>query len=164
LIHGPEHDVLTRYVTAAFQVDADYIVRVTGDCPLISSTSISKVVNTATKNGLDFVTNASPKYRTTPDGMDVEVLSKRALAWLHNNALSVEHREHVTKKLYEKKEPSLSYGFIINDFDLSHIKISIDTKEEFDNMVNEMNKVKEKINKITNEHGPRSVFKFSGFG
>src|SRR5262245_13091917 len=33
---GPEHDVLHRYYSAAYVHEADNIIRVTGDCPLIS--------------------------------------------------------------------------------------------------------------------------------
>ena len=162
VIQGDEHDVLSRYVTAAFQTDADYIVRVTGDCPMIISTIISKCVNVATKNHLDFVTNAHPELRTSIDGLDVEVMSRNALAWLHNNALTAHDREHVTKKLNEYKAAGLSYGFILNDFDLSHIKLSIDTKEEYEAMINELDKVKKKSSILMHKYGENSVYRFSG--
>jgi spore coat polysaccharide biosynthesis protein SpsF (cytidylyltransferase family) len=162
VIQGDENDVLSRFVTAAFQVDADFIVRITADCPMIISTVISKCCNVATKNNLDFVTNAHPEYRTSIDGLDVEVMSRKALAWLHNNALTATDREHVTKKLYDGKIPELKYGFILNDFDLSHIKLSIDTKQEYESMVEEINKVGRKKTALWYRYGENSVYRFSG--
>ena len=40
---GPENDLLSRYVTAAKEYDADVIVRVTADCPFIDPDLIKKV-------------------------------------------------------------------------------------------------------------------------
>jgi len=36
-IRGPEMDVLSRYVKAARETEATHIVRITADCPLLSS-------------------------------------------------------------------------------------------------------------------------------
>ena len=159
VIQGDEHDVLSRYVTSAYQTDADYIVRITGDCPALFSTIISKCVNIALKSNLDFVSNAPPHLRTSIDGHDCEILSRKALSYIHNNAMTAIDREHVTRILYESKCPSLKYGMVLNNIDMSHIKLSIDTPQEYEAMSKELEKVKIKADKIMRLYGKDSVYK-----
>jgi spore coat polysaccharide biosynthesis protein SpsF len=130
IIQGPEHDVLKRYVIAAEKLNSDYIVRVTSDCPFIPPYIISKAINLAVHDNLDYLTNADPRFRTAPDGHDVEVMSRRLLTWLDETAKDPRHREHVTNLLLEETPPWLSKGDIIGFVDMSSIKLSVDTAED----------------------------------
>ena len=135
---GNEKDVLSRYVKAAKDLGADYTVRITADCIHHETHLIAKHIKTALIKERDYTTNIL--HRTFKEGLDVEVVSKRLLEWLDENAKSAEDREHVTTLigpgkpfpfLDEYSSPNIAH--IIQKFDESKIKTSIDTREDFDN-------------------------------
>ena len=47
ILEGPEQDVLTRYRMALDRYESDYVVRITGDCPLIPPYMISRLISLA---------------------------------------------------------------------------------------------------------------------
>ena len=99
---GSENDVLDRYLGAAREHQAEAIVRVTADCPLIDPEISDSVVNEFVQRGADYASNVFP--RTYPRGLDTEVFTRDALeqAWKH--ATEPHQREHVTPYLYEHPE------------------------------------------------------------
>lgn len=78
---GELYDVLDRYYQAALFAEADVIVRITADCPMIAPQEIDRVVQAFQDSGADFAANRLPPpfKRTTPIGMDCEVCSFQAL-------------------------------------------------------------------------------------
>lgn len=103
---GSLHDVLDRYYQAAKTQQADVIVRITADCPLIDPALIDHIVQLITDNRsltADFACNRLPPpfTRTFPIGLDVEACTFAALerAWRESDAPF--HREHVMPFLYE---------------------------------------------------------------
>lgn len=130
---GSEDDVLSRYVRMADQLDPDYIVRVTGDCPLLPDALIGKAINVATKNKCDYASNVDEHIRTAVDGFDIEVMSRRALKWVNENAKEPKEREHVTLALRSGRIPAdFKVGHIIGYIDQSNLKLSIDTEEDLE--------------------------------
>jgi spore coat polysaccharide biosynthesis protein SpsF len=114
---GSENDVLDRYYQAANQLDANIIVRITSDCPLIDPEIIDSVIEAIfiedTANNFspqseynnaiyDFVSNRLPPpwHRTYPIGLDVEVVTYRALEQAWKEAKEPFQREHVMPYLY----------------------------------------------------------------
>jgi spore coat polysaccharide biosynthesis protein SpsF len=136
IVQGPENDVLERYLIAAQKTNADYIVRVTSDCPFIPPFIISKAIGLAVKDNLDYLTNADPRFRTAPDGHDVEVISRRLLDWLGQNAKDAVDREHVTTYLQRAMPDWATKGDIIGFVDMfkPEMKLSIDTPEDLERM------------------------------
>lgn len=104
VFRGSENDVLQRYFGAAQLVDADIIVRITGDCPLIDPKLIDHLVDFYLKNrqNYDYVSNTLK--RTYPRGMDLEVFSLKALKEANSLAQKFEEREHVTPYIYRHPE------------------------------------------------------------
>lgn len=96
---GSERDVLDRYFQAATEFDVDTVVRVTGDCPLISPEVIDRIVRVYFERDGDYVTNTL--HYTYPDGLDVEALSYDALRDAWENSTDASDREHVTKYVRE---------------------------------------------------------------
>lgn len=96
---GSATDVLDRYLKAAHLVNADVVVRVTGDCPLWCPQVGSRVVRRFLKGGYDYVSNVFP-WRTWPDGLDTEVMSMATLKLLWEKAQLPSDREHVTQYLH----------------------------------------------------------------
>ncbi len=129
---GPEQDVLTRYHKAMQIMNADFVVRLTSDCPLILDYMISKHVNTAIFQNYDYVNNVDEKCRMVADGYDCEVLSKKALNWLNKNAIDNGDREHVTTYLRAFRPSNLSMAFVPMKIDTSEIKMSLDTEEDLE--------------------------------
>lgn len=105
---GNLFDVLDRYYQTARHAKADYIVRVTADCPVIDPALIDDAVNALLDGEYDFVANRLPPPfpRTYPIGLDVEVCTFAALERAWKESTEVFHREHVMPFLYEGVELS----------------------------------------------------------
>lgn len=126
---GSENNVLSRYYEAATQYNADIIVRLTSDCPIIDPEIIDEVISAFyEKSGeVDYASNTLK--RTYPRGMDVEVFSYKALKYSYINASSVAETEHVTPFIYQN--PDLFNLFsIVNDSDQSKHRWTVDTIED----------------------------------
>jgi len=131
VIEGDEENVLSRYQKMAETHDADYVVRVTSDCPRIPEFIISKHIMVALKNHYDYFSNVHEGIRTAPDGFDCEVISRKALEWLSDNAKEPYNREHVTPLLRTNPPAWMSRGLNLGHNDMHHIKLSVDTREDF---------------------------------
>jgi spore coat polysaccharide biosynthesis protein SpsF len=92
---GSEDDVLDRYRQAARAFDADAVVRITSDCPLMDPAVIDRVVGEFLGHaGVDYCSNVL--RRTFPRGLDVEVIRRQALERAAADARLLHQREHVT--------------------------------------------------------------------
>jgi spore coat polysaccharide biosynthesis protein SpsF len=99
VFRGDERDVLGRMLGAARMAEADLVVRVTGDCPLIDPDVVDQVVSELGHH--DLASNAI--NRTFPRGLDTEVLTRDALERIAELATSPESREHVTWFAYQER-------------------------------------------------------------
>lgn len=159
VIEGPEDDVLLRYRIAMERLKADYVVRITGDCPLIPPYLITKHIKVAVANGYDYCSNVDENCRTAIDGHDVEVMSRRALEWADENAKDPAQREHVTLALRQGGLPEdFKIGHVLGHLDQSHIKLSIDTPDDLERVRVEYERAKrmhanaEQMNGRNNAH------------
>lgn len=158
---GPENDVLTRYKLAADAFESDYIVRITGDCPMIQDYMISKHVTVAVANGYDYAANCYEEYRTVLDGMDVEIFSKKLLDWMHDSAENNYDREHVTAIVRERPPSWAKMAFIgMSPFDFSKIKLSVDTEEDLDRVREAYAAAKKKDKEAIKRFGKQHVHHF----
>lgn len=129
---GSENDVLARYYLAAKNNNADIIVRITSDCPLIDPIVTDEIVNFyKDKEVYDIVTNASGDLskRTYPRGLDTEVFSFNALGKAYEQADKQHQREHVTPYIYENNPMIYYYK---NKIDYSMYRWTLDTEEDFE--------------------------------
>jgi len=92
---------------AARTFNADIIVRITADCPLMDPKVIDRTVTAFMDKypQAQFGTNRGKDRieRTYPIGMDVEVMTREVLEMAHEEAGEAYHREHVTPFLYEAR-------------------------------------------------------------
>jgi spore coat polysaccharide biosynthesis protein SpsF (cytidylyltransferase family) len=99
-IRGSETDVLDRYHEAAAKTQADVVVRITADCPLIDPEVVGRMLAKRETEELDYAGNATgalpPGRKRFPDGLDCEVFTKAALELAHSEATDAYDREHVT--------------------------------------------------------------------
>lgn len=160
VFEGHEDNVLDRFYQANMIYKGDYIVRITSDCPLIPSYLISKAINVCVKNNFDYVSNVDPLTRTCPDGHDVEVMSKRALEWAYRESLEQAEKEHVTLILRSNKIPDFfKVGHIIGHTQDVDKKISLDTKDDLENIKEEYTKVKKCLDNAFEKSGPKSIYR-----
>lgn len=129
---GDENDVLSRYVEAARGFGADFIVRITGDCPMIPPWVIMRTAALSIENQYDYCSNVDERFRTALDGADCEVVSKSLLEYLGQTARDAEDREHVTTLARRCPPPWARLGFVTGHFDLSWMKLSVDTPEDLE--------------------------------
>lgn len=157
VIEGPEHEVIDRYKIMAEKFKPDYIVRVTSDCVLLPPFLITKHIKTAVMNEYDYVSNVDPRFRTSPDGYDCEVISKRMLNWTYDNATAAADKEHVTSLIRTVPPSWAKMGVIINNFDFSQIKISLDTPEDLKEITRLYFEIKNKTARAVEMYGEGSV-------
>jgi spore coat polysaccharide biosynthesis protein SpsF len=105
---GSLYDVLDRYYQSAKEAKADYVVRITADCPVIDPELIDNVVDTLLEGEYDFVCNRLPPpwTRTYPIGLDVEACTFKVLAKAWKEAKEPQHREHAMPYFYEEVQLS----------------------------------------------------------
>ncbi len=99
---GHPEDVLDRFYHAANRFDAEVIVRLTADCPLLDPQVSSQVLVLFSRGGLDYASNTLPP--SYPDGLDTEVFSIQALTRAWMEATLPSEREHVTPYLWKRPE------------------------------------------------------------
>lgn len=128
---GSPLDVLDRYYQAAKQYQANIIVRLTGDCPLIDPRLIDDVVKALVDQQVDFACNRLPPpfARTYPIGLDVEASTIAALENAWRNADQKHEREHVFPYLYAV--PGRFKVIQLNHSEnLGHLRWTLDTPED----------------------------------
>jgi spore coat polysaccharide biosynthesis protein SpsF len=127
MFRGDEQDVLDRYYRAAQAYQAQVVVRITSDCPLIDPGVVDKVVAAFLDARPDYASNCLE--RTYPRGLDTEVMTLAALerAWLQ--AGEPYQRAHVTPYLHQN--PGLfKLLSVTDDRDHSHYRWTVDTPED----------------------------------
>ena len=92
VFRGSEENVLERVVGAAEMLNAQVIVEITGDCPIIDPILVEKTIQLYLDSQIDYVSNSL--IRSYPDGMDTQVFSLENLkksATLTSDPLDLEH-------------------------------------------------------------------------
>lgn len=104
VFRGSTFDLLDRHYQAAKKFNADAIVKIPSDCPLIDPEIIDKVIlyYIGNKEKYDFVSNLHPP--SYPDGNDVEIMSFKTLETAWKEARKDFEREHTTPYIWENPE------------------------------------------------------------
>lgn len=126
---GSEEDVIDRYHGAARQFEAEAVVRITADCPLLDAAVMDRVLAAFLENRPDYASNTL--VRTYPRGLDTEVFTRAALEAAWREASAKEHRVHVTPYLY--LTPGRFRTFSVEDSpDYSDLRLTVDTEEDLE--------------------------------
>ncbi len=124
---GSEQDVLDRYYQAALRYEADAVVRVTADCPLIDPEIIDKTVRAFLREGADYASNCVE--RTFPRGLDTEIFAFQVLDAAWRDACRPYERAHVTPYIYENPG-RFKILSVVGDEDYSAYRWTVDTSED----------------------------------
>lgn len=128
LVGGPRDDVLARYVLAAQSSKADVIVRITGDCPLLCPEVASEVLGWVAGGSYVYATNDT-RVSGWPDGLDVQVFTRKILEQAHLGTRHQFDREHVCPYM----ERNTFYRLVERPVDaFSTAKLSVDTQADLD--------------------------------
>lgn len=133
---GSEKNVFSRFYNCLKKYDLKYIIRISGDSPLIDPKIIDKILKLKEKSkNFDLITNIFP--RSYPVGQSVELIPKSTFEKLKKIELNPEHKEHVTKYIYENN----NMFKIINMKNIenqSSIRLVVDTRNDLkliDNLI-----------------------------
>ena len=101
IFRGDCNDLVNRYLNAAEQHKLDFVVRVTGDCPLVDGETLDYCIDQCVQfDGFDLATTKG----NFPVGIDFEIYSSKAMHDLAKNNLTNEEREHLTLGFYQRSE------------------------------------------------------------
>lgn len=92
---GSETDVLGRYRGAAAMVDANVIIRVTSDCPLIDYSVIEQLIALRDETAADYASNGLLRI-DWPHGLDCEIFTRKVLESAVASTSDPYDHEHVT--------------------------------------------------------------------
>ncbi len=101
---GSQFDVLDRYYQAALRFQAEVVVRITADCPVMDPVLVDETVEAFLSGGVDFAATRLPPpwHRTYPIGLDIEVCSFAGLEKAWKEATLPFEREHVMPYFYDQ--------------------------------------------------------------
>jgi len=134
---GSETDVLGRMYDAAATSDADVVVRITADCPLLSPAYIDTAVDHLRTNNLKYV--SSPRDGTFPIGVSSEVFTFDSFTEVESASSDPAYREHVTP-LYYKSDDRFRTGTIDSSMvfdepqlrDRSELRLTLDEVDDYE--------------------------------
>ena len=131
---GDEHNLVSRYLEAAKAHNADYIIRITADCPFVDPDIIDNMIKKILSNKLDFITNVFPP--SWPDGLDITIFSIKTLLKTNKYASLNSDKEHVVPWMWKnsnlKNKNMLKAFNHIAPMDMRKYRWTLDTKEDYD--------------------------------
>lgn len=128
---GDERDVLSRYAGAAAQYQADVVVRLTADCPLIDPAVVTDVIAHYLEKAGTRVYVSNTLRRTFPRGMDVEVFSRALLLEADRKATTSHDREHVTPYLIRNDHNDITQHNVECWRNLSSYRFTLDYAKDY---------------------------------
>ena len=126
---GSTSDVLDRYRQAAQEHDAEAIVRITSDCPLIDPSLIDEVVTKFLNHCPDYASNTL--VRSYPRGLDTEVIAREALERAWRDSKVPADRAHVTPYIYLHPD-QFRLVSVRGTSDFSDLRWTVDTQVDLD--------------------------------
>ncbi len=126
---GHPTNVLSRFQELECIYRPNYIVRVTGDCPLIDASLPDDLINHMIINsGTDYVSNTLS--RTYPHGHDVEAFKASLLQKESFSAFDELSYEHVTPFIYNSVEFRSDNYSMPHQKDFSWMRLTLDYAED----------------------------------
>lgn len=127
---GSEEDVLDRFYKTAIRYNAEAVVRVTPDCPLLDPSIVDTIIAKYQEGPYDYVSNVITP--TFPDGLDVEVFSFQSLEKAWKEAKLPSEREHATSYIIKHPERFRLFNVMKSGGDLSWMRWTVDTRQDYE--------------------------------
>jgi spore coat polysaccharide biosynthesis protein SpsF len=124
---GSEQDVLARYVGAARQTNADVVIRITADCPLIDPQVTDRIISELVEHMFECDYASNVIRRTYPRGLDVEAFFIDTLLRMDRLAKSKQAREHVTVFLLSESPGIFLCRSVVDKENNANLRWTVDT-------------------------------------
>jgi len=129
VFRGSENDVLDRYWQTCGALNADGVLRISADCPLIDPCESDRVVDAFLAEAADFAANdLVPSY---PVGLGTEIMTATALATTWREAKLAYERQHVAPFIYRHPERFRLVN-VKAPSDYSYLRWTVDTSQDLD--------------------------------
>ena len=99
---GSEEDVMLRVIGAGESAQADVVVEITGDCPIIDPDLVEQTIRVFKRNNAVYCANSF--ISSYPDGMDVQVMTLEALKHSFSMTDDPLDREHVSRHIVQNPQ------------------------------------------------------------
>ena len=128
VFRGSVENVLSRYINAAESLNADTVIRLTGDNPMLDADAMSACIQYHRAEGNDY-TNT----KGLPVGMNCEVISANALLSLSKqmHKLGREEKEHVTLRFLNDRRFTTSTMKVELPKALAAIRLTVDYVSDY---------------------------------
>ena len=146
---GDPVDVISRYLGACDAFNLDVVIRVTGDCPLVSPEILEVLLDSHFQSGADYTAAAEAAVGTAG-----EIINVRALRTVINHFGRAEHSEYMT--WYYQNNPDVFQLNIVN-LDPALIRdyrLTLDHQEDLDLF----NKILDEIGANEAKYGLDQIF------
>ena len=126
VFRGSLDDVLERFYRCSIFENADTVVRLTGDCPLIDPVLVDELIDEFYRGDWDYLSNAAIENQlSVPDGFDVEVFKASLLSRAASEAHLPSEREHVTP-WFRSEIAGLRWGHFRHEPIRSFYRVTVD--------------------------------------
>ena len=122
---GEPLDVLKRYADCAREYQATHVLRITADCPLLDSETVTTVLRQGLEADADYFSLSG----NFPDGFDCEGFRLDALIRADSEACKASEREHVTPFI---KVESNGFDLCYVQFEMeeANVRLTVDQPED----------------------------------
>lgn len=134
IFRSKEKNALESYYKAAVFINADVIIRITSNCPLINPAICSKVLNLHVKTNSQYTCNNMPP--SWPYGYECEVFGIEQLEKAYNNKNVISSLEHLSDWM---KANYNVVNFSNPDGNIHYKKVALDTPEDYVRIANFFN-------------------------
>lgn len=135
VFRGSLPDVFSRYKQLSKDLTEDFILRITGDCPLTCYRLIDQYMEVIDRSKCDFASNTHASG--VMKGFNLEFISTKILELQSPNMLTKYDREHVTPIFYRNSQISKIFFEHRESERFKHINLSLDTPEDY-KLLNEL--------------------------
>ena len=143
IYRGATDDVISRYVKVIRKFQANTVVRLTADCPLVMPELLDSMIEDFSYNNWDYLSNTI--FPTYPDGLDIEIFSAQSLITLYSMKLTDPEKEHVTLGFHNRKKEFNLHNYESN-LDYSNLRWTVDYPEDLEFIRNVYSKFQDRMN------------------
>lgn len=130
IFRGSEDNVLERFYLAAKQYKADYIIRMTGDNPLVDGKFIRETLERF-DHTLSRLYFSPGKSNTYPIGMSFEFFSFFLLEEAFRNSSHPGEKEHVTPYMHQNIPGNIKIQTVSRADSKAHYRLTVDSEKDF---------------------------------